>query len=202
VLPPPHYPAGNYYTFPIAAESQAGVSTDILYAAPITIYQQAYFIAEAIDVTESVSGKCELGIYNDSSGTPGSLNTDFGSVSVDTTGMVSVSGTATLAAGTYWLAVGCDAGPQLADSGSSLLAGAYLGWSSGPPPAPYNGLTVSWTYSKDNLPSSFPSGATLTTNPMYLIFLDSAAIPFAEQTKITHRHDQCRRKGSSRKACH
>lgn len=60
----------------------------------------------SVRVETSASASCYLGIYADNAGVPGTLITDFGSVSTSTTGIKTIAISQAVTAGTvYWLAV-------------------------------------------------------------------------------------------------
>lgn len=76
-----------------------------------------------IDTGGTTGAICRLGIYSDSSGYPGALLLDAGTVAAETTGVKSITISQALTAGTrYWLAIATQGGAGTRPSVSSLSA--------------------------------------------------------------------------------
>jgi hypothetical protein len=163
VLPPQPHPGfipGRYYTRPMKQQgSNVTVTANTLYASPIFIPMKTTFTKLACFVVTSAAGtSCELGVYNTSGGLPNALIIDGGSVSSATTGAKEITGlTITLDVGWYWLVVTSSGAPVLRCAGTADYLydlGVTVAGSLQTPPL---GVTGSWTFSANSLPSTFPS---------------------------------------------
>jgi hypothetical protein len=174
INPPSHpgYISGNYYAplFSYGTSTTATV-TNTLYAEPfrvggttsVTFTKMAIYVATGVAATN-----CELGVYNNSAGVPGTRNLDAGNVATTTSStFASITGLSiTLTPGWYWLVVGCNGTPSLDSNNGSAIPGDIMGWTS--TPNPILGYQVSWTYSTGNLPSSFGAVTVRTSNGFYI----------------------------------
>lgn len=112
--PQPSKLTGRYYAnanFATTANDAIAVVADRLYAFPVFIASSQAFTAVAVNPTAG-SGNMRAGLYADTSGAPGALITDYGTVSVAGTGMTNLAITATLA-GWYWIGLVFSGTPTL-----------------------------------------------------------------------------------------
>lgn len=110
----PGYGTSRYYppTLPGITDSPGAMTANILYAVPFFCQQTFTFAGLSVQqTTNTPTGNMRMGIYNDNSGVPGTLNTDLGTVAFPaSTGIRTVSASIALTAGTwYWLAAVADA---------------------------------------------------------------------------------------------
>jgi len=126
-----------------------------LYAEPFYVGVATTFTKISIDVTTVGSGHCELGIYNNNSGAPGSLLVDAGYVADSSPGAQEITGQSiTLAPGWYWLATGCSDTPSLeATSSTNGIFGFLEGLTA--PNGTAEQMSIPWTYAPNNLPLTF-----------------------------------------------
>lgn len=145
--------ANRLYAMPFVAPGRAGCTLDRL----------------GINVTTGSSGNARLGIYNDSSGYPGSLLLDAGTVVTTNIAVVTVTISQALTPGNrYWLVYVSNATPTVRSIPVNSCSHA-LGFSSALGTAGNCGLYVSFTYGTLN--STFPSTPTMiTANPIPALF--------------------------------
>lgn len=145
--------ANRLYAMPFVAPGRTGVTIDRL----------------GINVTTGSSGNARLGIYNDSSGYPGSLLVDAGTVVTTNIAVVTISLSQALTPGNrYWLVYVSNATPTIRSIPVNSCSHA-LGFSSALGTAGNCGLYVSFTYGTLN--STFPSSPTMiTANPIPALF--------------------------------
>ncbi len=161
------FAAGQFYTQPAVSFGTVSVNGNVLYAVPFFSPASGGAITKlAIDVLNTGTKTCRVGVYNAFNGQPSTLITDGGTLSG--TGTLVTSATLTpsvqLAPQTlYFLAVGC--------SGNAMLLGALnnVGAASGPltgSPTTYadttTQITATWTFSSGALPTIFGNG-TITS---------------------------------------
>lgn len=145
--------ANRMYAMPFVAPGRTGVTIDRL----------------GINVTTGSSGNARLGIYNDSSGYPGTLLLDAGTVVTTSIAVVTVTISQALTPGNrYWLVYVSNATPTVRSIPVNSCSHA-LGFSSALGTAGNCGLYVSFTYGA--LPTPFPSTPTMiTANPIPALF--------------------------------
>lgn len=158
----PGYRSGTYYTRPISAvganvamTANRLTATPILIGAPVTIDAVQIFVGTLI-----AGSSAELGIYANTSGVPGTLIQDFGTVSTAATGAAIITGISrALTPGWYWLAAGFSSNPSVICSaaadvsqqdliGFAVLAASFQG---------NQGWISTWTFSAGALPSTLPT---------------------------------------------
>lgn len=105
----PGYGASRYYppTLPGFTDTPGTMTASVIYATPFYCQQTFTFAGMSVQqTTNTPTGTIRLGVYNDSSGAPGTLNTDLGTASfIASTGIRTVSGSLALVANTwYWMA--------------------------------------------------------------------------------------------------
>ncbi|HEX4111539.1 MAG TPA: hypothetical protein VH020_03305 [Stellaceae bacterium] len=155
----PGYISGHYYFPPNANGITTATlgSANMLYAVPFYAWLSQTFTKIGIDVaTGAASTSCEIGVYNNNGGVPGSLLVDAGNVSVASTGIQEVTGVSIpLAQGWYWLAIGCNGTPGL-DVFSAIAFGQYLGWNTFT--QYFMSVQIAWFYAAGALPATFGTG--------------------------------------------
>ncbi|MGH6982432.1 MAG: hypothetical protein ACREFC_14620 [Stellaceae bacterium] len=162
------YVSGPYYLAP-AITMTSGItlaSANVMYATPFLALAPQTFTKISINVTAGAAGaSCEIGVYANAGGKPGSLLVDAGNISVATTGTKEITGVSIpLTPGWWWEAVVCNGTPGLITFGASGAGGGtpwqmgYLSLGSSPNLA----YSVSQTYGA--LPSSFGAGALTQSN--------------------------------------
>lgn len=162
------YVSGPYYLAPGIAIT-GGVtlaSANMMYATAFLAFAPQTFTKISINVTAgAASASCEIGVYANAGGKPGSLLVDAGNVSVATTGIKEITGVSiALTPGWWWEAVVCNGTPGLTTFGASGGAGGtpwqlgYFSLGSSPNLA----YAVSQTYGA--LPSTFGTGAFTQSN--------------------------------------
>lgn len=156
---------GRYYQSPLPVSVSAGITVvivvDTLYAVPFFVPRTATYTSINIEVTALVAGKsARMGIYADSSGVPGALELDAGTVSVASTGAKSIVIAKELAAGWHWLVIVSDGGPTLR-GGSNTSPMPWLGYTSGTDVTGHTGWSVAFVYAA--LPDPFTGGGALMT---------------------------------------
>jgi hypothetical protein len=167
----PGYVTGLYYTTPFSALTTGAVIANTLYAEPFFASATKTFSKISIDVTAFAGTNCELGVYNNSSGQPGTLLIDAGHVSSGSNGQQELTGAAiALTPGWYWLAVGCDGTPTL-ESGATAngISSGLVGMAAGTNPSMK--VTVAWAYSAGGLPASFGAPGYTGNSPQPLVYL-------------------------------
>jgi hypothetical protein len=162
-LSSPGYTSGPWYTTLYSGTSSPTLSSaNILTATPFYATQTKTFTKEAIYVTTGVAAtNCELGVYNNNNGVPGSLLLDAGNVPVTSSSTLeSLTGLSIpmVAGNWYWLATACNGMPALlSDSGSLSVLGNNGTF------ADYSNYHVAWTYSTGALPNPFTAGGSQST---------------------------------------
>jgi hypothetical protein len=160
-----HYLTGRYY-FPTGG-STVGSSTfvtsaNVLYAVPIHISHDMTLAALVAQVTTGSAGAVRMGVYNDSSGYPGSLVVDAGTGDTTGTGTIEVATTQALSRGKYWIAGVFSATPTLRRfNGTATNNVVAIGYTTADPTGATDtitGVTVAYTYGA--LPSTFTGGGT------------------------------------------
>lgn len=145
--------ADRLYAMPFVAPGRTGCTLDRL----------------AINVTTGSAGAARLGIYNDSSGYPGTRLLDAGTV--DTTSIAVVSATisqALVPGNRYWLVYVSNATPAIRSIPVNSCSHA-LGFGPTLPTGGNCGLYVAFAYA--SLPTPFPSTPTMiTANPIPALF--------------------------------
>lgn len=138
------------------------VTVNVLYGMPFYVPTTTTYTAISIEVTTlSVGNHCRLGIYNDSTGAPGGLVLDAGTILTTTTGGKSIVISQSLSAGWYWLALVSDSSVPVLRAYSQTNALAALGYTSGTDTTNHVGVSVAFTYAA--LPNPFTAGSALMT---------------------------------------
>lgn len=135
------------------------VTAGVLYACPIFVSTTTTLTAIGIEVTTGATGNVKLGMYLDSSGTPGALRFDAGAVSTATpAAFKSIAISQVLTPAWYWLAGVFSATPTVRalTTANSLH---LLGFSSGTDTVIHTGVSVAFSYAA--LPDPFTGGSTL-----------------------------------------
>ena len=156
------YSAGKYYSSPnINALTTLALSANTLYGIPFLV--PALVTATSINIevtTQSAGNNLRMGIYNDSSGAPGSLVLDAGTVSLTGTGGKAITISQSLSPGWYWLACVTNGTPTVRAL-SQTNALPMLGFTSGTDTTWHVGWSVAFTYAA--LPTPFTGGGALMT---------------------------------------
>lgn len=145
--------ANRMYAMPFVAPGRTGCTLDRL----------------GINVTTGSAGNARLGIYNDSSGYPGTLLLDAGTVVTTNIAVVTVTISQALVPGNrYWLVYVSNATPTVRSIPVNCCSHA-LGFARTLGTAGNCGLYVAFTYG--TLPTPFPSSPTMiTANPIPALF--------------------------------
>ena len=124
------YIANLYYSGQsLNANGTLVVTANRLYCTEFVCTERTTFTRIGIEVTASAGTSARLGIYNASSGVPGSLVVDAGTVSTASTGIKEATISTTLMPGPYFLGVVFDNTPTVVAGGTFLyLWGGYLGF--------------------------------------------------------------------------
>lgn len=159
--------ASRWYSSPSStATSNVTMTANQLYARPIYIPATTTIIQIGISVTSGVVGSnAELGLYTNNNGMPDQLIADFGQVSTNGIAVRTITGlTQVLAPGWYWIVVGFSHTPAVRSfqAGETAL-GWLMGWTAINATNPLTGIIGAWTYSANNLPSTFPTPSILAT---------------------------------------
>ena len=167
----PGYVSGRYYTSPMTQTLTLAMAANKLYAEPFYVGVETTFSKISIDVTTPALGRCELGIYNNNSGAPGSLLVDAGNVSDGSAGAQEITGQSlTLSPGWYWLAVGCSDMPSLEATSSTNGIFGFLEGLTAQNSTAYQ-MSVPWTYFPNNLPLSFGTPTYVGNAPSPSIYV-------------------------------
>ncbi len=155
----PGFQAARYYTTPaVQTWGTLALSGNRLYAIPFYVPVATTFTKMSISVTSFVAlSSIELGVYANSSGVPGALEYDAGTVSSASNGLKEITGLAmALSAGWHWLAMASSSNPTVQGfSNTSWLTGMLMGYSS--PGTFVSGVFGAWTFSAGALPNPFPT---------------------------------------------
>lgn len=151
----PGYGSGRRYLPTIRGTTSANspIVANKLYYVPFICRATYSFTAISIEQTGAgTTGNARLGIYNDSSGHPGSLKQDCGTVSCPaSTGVRTVTTTIALSPARYWLAAVFDAAVDV------LVLQTSTGPTSGPNNVWLDFLDLGTTYLTDlNNPNRWP----------------------------------------------
>ena len=146
-------------------------AADTLYAIPLPILASTTVDRIALDVTTLAVGSARLGIYSSlSSGHPGALVLDAGTVDTGTTGLKEIIISQALSAGLHWTVVVYNAGPivrAVATSASLLLLGG----------ASFAGIDATHfrrTFTYGALPNPWGTPTTFSSSPPHLIGIRAA----------------------------
>ena len=129
-MPWMYHVSGRYYWSQVGTGAQGAVATpavNTLYGQPFFVpFTRTYDRISVHQTTQSVGNAARLGIYNDSTGTPGSLVLDAGTISQTGTGAKEITISQSLSPGWYWLA-------YVANTGAGVFEGwtataSCLGW--------------------------------------------------------------------------
>jgi len=155
--------AGRFYPSLVNGTPGSGqtvvVTANKLYGQLIWVPNLITATALIVQVTTGAAGNVRLGIYNDSSGAPGSLLLDGGTTTTTAAAVKTITISQSLSPGLYWLAAVFDAAPTC-----RLAAGATnvnLGFSSNTDTTLHMGVDVAFTYAA--LPNPFTAGSILST---------------------------------------
>lgn len=167
----------RWYTMPItgtALSTSGALTAGRIYTHPFLVPKTITIDRLAVNVTTLVaSGKCRLGIYNDSNGEPGTLLLDAGEVDTSATGVKTLTVNQALTGGAlYWLAI-------LSNSATHILRAAVvadvvnvLGLDNTLGTAGINGFYAAQSYGA--LPGTFPT-VTNQTGAQPLVFVRLSA---------------------------
>ncbi len=172
------YVSGNYYTTPFyGSASTTAVTASTIYFEPFQALGGAGFTKIYVNIGTGVStGECEVGLWQNNGGVPGTLISDLGEIAAGTsnTGKQGLTGlTAFMAtAGDYFLGVACNSSTITLASAptTNALSGMYTGFGGTSGGAPT--YQLAWTFLTGNLPNG--SGATITSgaaNPLVFVSL-------------------------------
>jgi len=166
----PHV-SGRFYDSRIqSAFTTFTLTVNTLYAVPFYVPVATTYTTLAVEVTTlSVGKSVRLGIYNDSTGVPGSLVLDAGTISTTTTGAKTITISQLLAAGWYWLAAVCDSSVPVLRALSQTNALPAMGYTSGTDTTNHVGFSVAFTFAA--LPSTFTGGGAVMTTAAPRIML-------------------------------
>lgn len=159
----PYRTGGAFYYQPrYGAAGSLNLTQNTMYAMPIFIATTTTFTKIGVATASgTASAVCRLGIYSDSSGVPGALALDAGTVATDTGGDKVITISKSLATGWYWLACAMQGANGSIISANSGFTGGNVG------PLPVASLFSPGAitgYSQTGVSSTLPSpwGATVT----------------------------------------
>jgi len=182
----PGFVAGNFYSTPgwYSQGSAFFLAANHLYAIPFynpnssatTFTKESVYVA-----TGAASTACELGVYANNGGIPGSLIIDAGNVPVTATGNEEISAglSIPIPSGWSWLVVGCNGSAQINGVGNTTPS--LMTWLAGG--ASQTGTTQvygAWSYTTGasvpctsgcNLPASFPTPVYNSSAGQPLVYL-------------------------------
>lgn len=163
---PSTYITGKYYGPFHYGTGNVAFTNGTMYAYPWLLHEAISIDRIGILAIATASGTARLGVYQDSSGLPGSLVVDAGTVSGTSTAVVEATVSTTIGPGVVWLAVA----PQGANQ--SIRASQSFGYDSFPSPTAQgaNAACVTQTGVSGSLPNPFGTPAsTAGSSPMVMV---------------------------------
>jgi archaellum component FlaG (FlaF/FlaG flagellin family) len=170
----PGFQSGRYYSYPaFSTGANAPMVANRLYATPFYVPFATTFTKISVSISSAVAGKSiELGIYANSSGVPGALEYDAGTISAASTGIIELTGlTLSLSAGWHFLTAASDGTPSIRMTGSSAGSLPLYGWDGSNIAAGGENIYVGWTFSAGALPNPFGSVTYGGASNTPLVFL-------------------------------
>lgn len=114
----------NFYQIPqhfVTTSGTTAIAANTLYAVPLVVARRTAFTRIGASVTTAVGGtNARMGIYNDSTGKPGTLLLDAGTVSTGTNGLKEITIAQSVNRGLYWLVLVSDGASTFSTSVSTV----------------------------------------------------------------------------------
>jgi hypothetical protein len=170
----PGFQSGRYYGYPgFVNGANTAMVANRLYVTPFYVPFATTFTKISVSISAGAAGKSiELGVYANSSGIPGALEYDCGTISAAATGIIELTGLSiSLSAGWHFLACASDGTPSIRMTNSTSSSVPWYGWDGSNIAAAGANVYVGWTFSAGALPNPFGSVTYDSLSNIPLVFL-------------------------------